>query len=73
MALGIGYGALGVAWFASGIVDSQARVPNLIMGTGMMVVAVSWALLLPRSIARQPAQLSQLRKEIGERYPDTVA
>jgi len=72
-ALGTCWGALGAAWIVSGIVSSQARVPHLVAGTAMALTAVSWTVLVPRSMARQPAQLSQLRKEIGERYPDAVA
>jgi hypothetical protein len=68
--VGILYAACAVLGLANGIIDPQGRALSLVEAVLFMGTAFTWILLIPRSLAQKPTQMSQLRRQVMERYPD---
>lgn len=69
-ALAIGYAVLGAGWIIEGAVGSRTRIFHITLGVLSAALSLGWA-VLPRSVARQPARMRELRAEIVRRHGRT--
>lgn len=70
-ALAILYTVQGAGWIIAGAVGSRMRVFHLAEGLLFAAVALVWVFAIPRSVARQPARMRELRAEIVRRHGRT--
>jgi hypothetical protein len=62
------YAVEGAWWIIMGVLESNARIFHLVLGALFAALALLWLFAVPRSVARQPARMRELRAEIVRRH-----
>jgi cytochrome bd-type quinol oxidase subunit 1 len=62
------YGLLAINDVVEGVQHGQARILHFAIAAVFVALAVLWVLVVPRSLARQPARMERLRTQVNDRY-----
>lgn len=68
IASAIMFAVLGTGWIIAGGLGSGMRVFHLALGVLYLALALAYVFAVPRSLARQPARMRELRAEIVRRH-----